>query len=219
MEFDYKSPDYHARRHGDLIESKRLRKAWGFYSDIAYFQNVKSGQCVLEFGAGLGNNLLVVKERAIVFAVEPSILGRRIAAEDGIASVEVIEDLGGRKYDFILCRHVLEHVEHPKSVLESLAERLNDNGTLILVLPLDPLTQRPVEPDINQHLYCWNPRTITNLLRRCGLARTNYRYEAYGAKRKLLFVFDTLGGVTYAKCVRQIGRLFRFRELVMECQK
>jgi len=213
---DYTRDEYHRKRHPELLEDEELRRAWSCFANLAYFGNVERGQVVLEFGGGLGANLLEVGKRAKTHMVEPSRLGREIAVQSGITAVETVEELGDQKFDTILCRHVLEHVEHPAVVLRDLRSRLTPRGRLIVVVPPEKPDAAPDPDDINHHLYCWNPQTLANLLGVCGFRIERWRYEYFGAKRKLMPVYRSLGGDRYATLVRFVGRVFRFRELVVE---
>jgi SAM-dependent methyltransferase len=213
---DYTGDDYHRKRHTEFLDDDELRKAWSFFADTAYFRRVAHGQCVLEFGGGLGTNLLEVAKRARTYMVEPSALGRDIAAQAGVGAVAGVEELGDQKFDFILCRHVLEHLEHPAAVLRDLRSRLRPQGLLIVVVPCERPNAPPEPNDLNHHLYCWNPQTLANLLDICGFRVERWRYEYYGAKRKLMPVYRLLGGTPYARLVKFVGRVFRFRELLVE---
>ena len=63
---DYTKSDYHEKRHKDLLDDFELQRAWGDFADIAYFSDAKKNHDILEFGSGLGNNLLTVKRYANV---------------------------------------------------------------------------------------------------------------------------------------------------------
>lgn len=219
MTINYRESSYHEKRHGDLLKSEELRQAWSHFARLAYFPDISRDKKVLEFGAGLGSNLLALPSLSSVWAYEPSQLGVEMSIKDGLNATCDLNTIKGRKFDRVLCRHVLEHVDHPKQVLEEIMNFLVPGGTLTLVLPLDPLTQKPKENDINNHIYCWNPRTIHNLLKHCGYADINWRYEYYGARRKLLPVYRKFGGKKYAWAVRHVGRVFNFREMLITTKK
>jgi SAM-dependent methyltransferase len=216
--FDYESAEYHQQRHAELLKDRDLRLAWSYFADLAYFSKVQAGQRVLEFGGGLGNNLMAVSKRATVEMVEPSDVGRSVAEQEGIKCYPSLEEMPAGKFDCILCRHVLEHVENPKAVLESLRDRLASTGELVVVLPVEKWNEMPDPQDLNHHLFCWNPQTISNLMQVAGLKATAIRWEYYGAKRKLMPVFRTRGGKAYARMVRLVGKVFRFRELLVEAR-
>ncbi len=213
---DYTRDEYHCKRHPEFLEDGELRRAWSCFANLAYFRGVAPGQSILEFGGGLGANLLEVAKRAKAQMVEPSALGREIASRDGIVAVADVEGLGEQDHDCILCRHVLEHIEHPASVLRDLRSRLKREGRLIVVVPCEKPDATPEPNDLDHHLYCWNPQTMANLLGVCGFRVERWRYEYYGAKRKLMPVYRRFGGEAYAKCVRAVGVVFGFRELVFE---
>lgn len=213
---DYTSDEYHRKRHPDFLDDADLRKAWSCFADHVYFSGVGRGQNVLEVGGGLGTNLLEVAKRAKTCMSEPSALGRDVASRAGIRVVAAVEELEDEQFDCILCRHVLEHLEQPATVLRDLRTRLRPVGKLVLVVPCEKPDTKPMSDDIDHHLYCWNPQTLANLLDACGFRVNAWRYEYFGAKRKLMPVYHCLGGKAYAKWVRAIGRVFRFRELVFE---
>jgi SAM-dependent methyltransferase len=213
---DYTRDDYHLARHPEFVNDEELCQAWSFFADLAYFRSVKRGQAVLEFGGGLGTNLLEVAKRAKTQMVEASTLGREIAIQAGIGAVAGVEELGEQKFDCILCRHVLEHLENPAAVLRDLRFRMTPRARLIVAVPCEKPDEAPRPNDLNHHLYCWNPQTLANLLGVCGFRIEVWRYEYYGAKRRLMPVYRTMGGEAYARLVRFVGRVCRFRELVIE---
>lgn len=213
---DYVSDEYHRKRYPEFLDDEELRRAWSCFADFAYFRSVKRGDSVFEFGGGVGANLLEVCKRVETHMLEPSQLGRDIAARSGILAVATLDELKGKRFDWILCRHVLEHLEHPAKTLRDLKCRLKPAGILIIAVPCENPDAPPDPGDLNHHLYCWNPQSLSNLLTVCGLHVDRWRYEYYGAKRKLLPIYRMVGGPAYARCVRAVGRVFRFRELLFE---
>lgn len=212
---DYADAEYHVKRRPELLENRTLRLAWAHFADGAYFKCVGEGQRVLEFGGGVGNNLLVVKDRAEVVMLEPSSFAREIAAREGISVVSDLEEVSGKQFDIVLCRHVLEHLDHPLETLRTLRGLLSATGRLIVVLPCERCDSMPRQVELDHHLYCWNPRTLANLLARAHYEVEAVRFEYYGGRRKMLPVYQSLGGRAYAACLRCLGRVLRFRELVV----
>lgn len=213
---NYAKDEYHRKRHSEFLDSEELRLAWSYFADLAYFRHVRAGQQVMEYGGGLGNNLLTVARRASVCMVEPSAIGREIARTAGISAVASLSQLPTTNFDTVLCRHVLEHVEQPLSILQELRQRLTGEGKLILVVPCEHMDLSPSRDDLDHHLFCWNPRTLSNLLVRAGYVIEGIRNEYFGAKRKLLPVFRAFGGRYYARSVQAVGRFLRCKELVVE---
>lgn len=81
---NYEDETYHRKRHPELLQDDELRLAWSCFPDLAYFQHVMPGDSILEFGGGLGNNLLSVCKRAKTWMVEPSHIGRELVRNKGI---------------------------------------------------------------------------------------------------------------------------------------
>lgn len=215
---NYENDSYHQKRHPELLDDNELRLAWSFFSDLAYFQHVKPGDTVLEYGGGLGNNLLSVCKRAKTWMVEPSQIGRDLARKEGITVASSLSETTNQQFDTVLCRHVLEHVDHPLTTLRELLRALKEGGRLILVLPCENMKEFPSKDDIDHHLYCWSPRTIGNLLEKAGYKVEKIYFEHFGAKRKLLPLYRWMGGKSYAHAVRLVGRIFSFKELVVEAR-
>lgn len=212
---DYESNEYHERRHPEYKNDHLLRNAWSCFANDSYFKNLEAGDSVLEFGGGFGYNLLTVMKRAKVTMLELSEIGRELAYKEGIDTISSMDDAIKYNYDAILCRHVLEHVDHPLVVLKELREYLNQNGKLILVLPCEDMKLFPSESDIDYHLYSWSPRLISNLLEKANYSVDSISYEYYGAKRKLLPIYKIFGDEFYVKLVRFVGKLFGFKEIVV----
>jgi ubiquinone/menaquinone biosynthesis C-methylase UbiE len=213
---NYEDDTYHQERHPELLDDDELRLAWSCFSDLAYFQHVKPGDSVLEYGGGLGNNLLSVSKRAKTWMVEPSSIGRNLARKAGITVASSLSEISDQRFDTVLCRHVLEHVDHPLTTLKELLQALKDDGRLILVLPCEKMKEFPSADDLDHHLYCWSPKTIANLLEKAGYRVDKIYFEHFGAKRKLLPLYGMMGGQTYAHAVRLVGKLFSFKELVVQ---
>jgi hypothetical protein len=105
---NYEEDSYHRKRHPELLEDVELRLAWSFFSDLVYFEHVLPGDSVLEYGGGLGNNLLSVCRRAKTWMVEPSQIGRDLASKEGIVVASSLNEISDLQFDTVLCRHVLD---------------------------------------------------------------------------------------------------------------
>jgi len=97
----------------------------------------------------------------------------------------LIEEIDfGRKYDIITMLHVLEHTTNPLTTLERCKELLNENGSIVVVVPnygsLDTriknllsqlkLKSRPYKHlALGHHNYVFSIRSLEVLGRRCGL--------------------------------------------------
>jgi SAM-dependent methyltransferase len=216
---DYAQNDYQELRYPELIAEEELRLAWSSFADFAYFRKVKRGDLLLEFGAGLAANLLSVSKRAETWAVEPADIGRKMASLSGLHTASSLDELpSGIVFDFVLCRHVLEHVCDPKTTLEQLRRVIKTTGVLILVLPSESPDAKPTDYDIDHHLFCWNPQTISNLLQVCGFSVIGFRNEYFNGRRILLPLYRVAGGGLYSHGIRFLGRILSCKELVIEAK-
>jgi 2-polyprenyl-3-methyl-5-hydroxy-6-metoxy-1,4-benzoquinol methylase len=140
--------------------------------------------CVLDFGCGWGQFL----SAAALFGAEAYGVDRdadrlRSAGKGGIVVAgrleELPESLRG-SFDSVSLFQVLEHLEEPLAVLESLREWLAPGGLLILETPdctgITGFHSVENYRDINPlaHLNAFTPRTLTDIARRAGYARVEY---------------------------------------------
>jgi len=129
------------------------------------------GAKALDFGCGDGKILDRLQDRGWeTYGIEPSTSvafarHRRLTAPP--------HDGG---FDFIVLRHVLEHVTDPLGVLRQLGGALREGGMLFVSLPrLDTLPrhgQLKYCIDGRKHLICFSETCLTGLLARAGLAVT-----------------------------------------------
>jgi ubiquinone/menaquinone biosynthesis C-methylase UbiE len=219
MPIDYAGPEgdaYHRERHKEFIESAELSEAWAAYLQLTYFPKIASGAKFLEVGAGLGTNLLSLKNTVAVYAVEPSREARDRCAASGIHVVAELSDLPqGMRFDYVMLRHVLEHLPDPRKMLTEVQPLLAKGGQLFIALPVESPRAEPSANDIDHHLYSWNRQTISNLLKDCGYrvisARLNYR----NGRRIFLPLYRWFGVRAYSLGLRTLGWLRRYCEIVV----
>ena len=157
----------------------------------------KKGGSAMDVGSGSGNFLRCLRESGFrVFGVEPSETGSAYAQSvHGIetfnGTVEAFLASGAnRDFDVVTILNVLEHLKDPASTLLQLRQLLRSGGILVIVVPdarlhalvgqtrrrlgfRDPFwmeTERHplVGFDPPHHLCSFEPRTISELVKRCG---------------------------------------------------
>ena len=216
---DYASADgdaYHRERHKEFLESPTLTSAWSAFIHRVYFHDLPHGAVLLEVGAGLGTNLLSIKERADVYAVEPSAAAREECARHGLRAFAKLTDLpAGLRFDCILIRHVLEHVQDPRAMLQEVQPLLKPSGQLIVALPSEPPFAAPDPGDIDHHLYSWNRQTIANLLSDCGYTVVAARLNWRNGRRLFLPLYSIFGIGAYAFALRTLGWVRRYCEIIV----
>lgn len=97
---------------------------------------------VLDIGCGGGDNARILKENGSVTdgitisETELNTAGQYLRSgylynlEEGLP--EAVKE---RKYDYIICSHVLEHICYPEKLLSDIKGCLKENGQLIIALP------------------------------------------------------------------------------------
>ncbi|MFA6601072.1 MAG: class I SAM-dependent methyltransferase [Candidatus Omnitrophota bacterium] len=218
--FDYSSEAgnaYHLAHHGEFINNPNLLEAWGSYAHRTYLGFLRPGQSVLEFGAGLGANLVSVKKCCSVYAVEQAPLAQKHCAFLGLSVFDSFAKVNAAlRFDAIMLRHVLEHLSEPRALLSEFLGRLSPGGRLVLVLPMESPRATVDKNDCDHHLYSWNRQTITNLLEHAGYRVLSARINYYNGKKIFLPLYRLFGSRVYVAAMSVLGRLRNRCEIVIE---
>ncbi len=137
---------------------------------------------VLDFGAGEGHLVAALRSLGIeADGVEPSGAARAEARRrHGVELLPTVPPESER-YDLIVLIHSLEHVREPVSVMRSLRDRLNPQGSVFVDVPnaesveiLRPSRRRSIL-ELPLHLYHFTPSTLSAVLRAAGLEVASVR--------------------------------------------
>jgi SAM-dependent methyltransferase len=207
---------YHAERHGRLIGDEKYFWTRSKASARIYFTPEERQKRIFEYGCGIGQGIASLPNAA---GWDVSSEALELCRHRNIRVYDHLPDVPRRAWDIVLCRHVLEHLENPLEHLKQMRELIADGGELYLILPYEYHYTAPLEPDLDQHLFCWNFRTANNLVLRAGLKphRNNYvyvlGYRAFMPVRKLL------GETAYHYALLAGGRLKHNAELVIRARR
>ena len=135
---------------------------------------------LLDFGCGAGGFLSKARYFAAkVTGLEPELRLQDYFNESGLKVYTTLGEVfeSGSKFDLITAFHVLEHLPDPRSTLGQLAGLLNSGGELIIEVPNSDdalLTLFECKPFMgftywSQHLFLFNQRTLSDLVRQAGL--------------------------------------------------
>ena len=147
---------------------------------------------VLDFGGRIGERTSFLKN-VIVGEVDNSSINWMIKNNRDCLTVENNYALNPMLHNvqLIYASHVLEHLENPLIHLKQFYKILNENGTLILVLPSEYPTLRPQIKDIDgggdEHLYYWNMTEIKNLLKESNFKVTSAFFNPVHIRVSLMF--------------------------------
>ena len=73
-----------------------------------------------------------------------------------------------RRYDIMICSHVLEHMADPAALLKGLKKHLHDDGVIYAEVPMELRCGFPIEADPITHCNFFTPASFQNLFDKAG---------------------------------------------------
>jgi 2-polyprenyl-3-methyl-5-hydroxy-6-metoxy-1,4-benzoquinol methylase len=110
-------------------------KKWEFDRAIQHLQKHKNIKTLLEIGCGRGYFLSKVSNAYESTGIELNKNAIAFCKEKKLNVVERQLETLNTKFDSIVMFEVLEHVDHPKEILDKIYDLLNDDGILIIAVP------------------------------------------------------------------------------------
>jgi SAM-dependent methyltransferase len=96
---------------------------------------------IMDFGAGRGTLARLVYDRTgvkpICVELDPTLTGD--IKKEGFQVLELVDSIPKASLDFIYTSNVLEHIEFDKDILQILANKLRQNGTIAVYVPAFPI--------------------------------------------------------------------------------
>lgn len=98
-----------------------------------------------------------------------------VPVECGIKKIKDIGLIKEKKFDFIMCMHVLEHLSEPIKVLNQLKNMMHEKSYLYIELPYEPAVEETnlSNPDFkitaHEHINFYTPESIRSGLQNIGL--------------------------------------------------
>jgi SAM-dependent methyltransferase len=160
---------YNSKYYEDVyagFENEAFARRWAIGCAITAGYADRQFGSVLEFGAGLGQNLAIIKAKS-KWAVDVSEDSKNACRAKGFEWRGALAEIPDRTFDMILSRHSLEHVPEPRRVLLDLHKKSQGTQTeLFLIVPLEDSVRVSSLKDFDEHrhLFSWSPETIKNLL-------------------------------------------------------
>jgi len=159
------------------IEDWLRETAWDDERRFKYLRRTIENKEVLDFGCGNGGFMLRAKE--IVASIEGIEVERRLEGhfqKHDLCVYKNIDEIN-KKYDIITAFHVIEHLQDPIELLKKLAEKLKNDGTIIIEVPnaddaLLTLYKCKAFSEFTYwscHLYLFNASTLKLLIEKANL--------------------------------------------------
>jgi SAM-dependent methyltransferase len=212
----YYESGYHGTHHAALIGDDEYFWARAEVQARFYFSPAERLKLIFEYGCGIGQGIAPLPN---AWGWDVSGEALTVCRKRGLRIFEDLDEVPKGKWEIVVCRHVLEHLEQPLDALTCMRELLAPDGDLYLILPKELHFPSSMTPDINQHLFTWNFRTINNLLLRVGLKPylNEYRYmlgwHAFLPARRIF------GKEAYFQLTRLGGLLRRNGEVVVRARR
>ncbi len=187
--------------HKKFLENARMRYAvfgkgligkllFNLYYDsapesLSRIERLTKQSRVLDIGCGAGLLLYQLVELGFtnVIGIDP-FLDTDISYNNGATVYKKeITELDGT-FDIIMMHHAYEHVRDPQAVLNAIASKLSNSGTLILRFPVadsfawEKYGKDWVQLDPPRHTYLYTRKSMKILAERAGLEVTNIMYDS-----------------------------------------
>lgn len=153
---------------------------------------------IFEIGAGRGDFLFVAKEQGYqVYGIEPGSKG--VQSAKNLHQIELENKFAEEihfqeKYDVIVARHVIEHINEPISLFENIfSNGLKDTGILFLKLPrLDSFEAKIFKNywdgyDLPRHRVHFSKKGINFALQQVGFKEIKVKNEIVPTVRSILY--------------------------------
>lgn len=152
-----------------------------------YHKKAPSKITVLDYGAGLGDFLVLAKNMGFnsSYALEYSLERIRVLKDKGISVIDNNDHKS--EFDLIVVNQVLEHLTDPVNTLKDIYSRLNNNGIAFFAVPNCPEIEQQLRRTINitdenelhrvlldasvvafQHINYFNNRNFKKMINNCG---------------------------------------------------
>ncbi|MFT6814289.1 MAG: SAM-dependent methyltransferase [Sphingobacteriales bacterium] len=169
--------------------TRRLKESFG---DEIKFKNI------LDIGSGDGSQLMSFIDQNLgenYFAIEPSEGHKNRLNQKGIKFISnnINSDWNSdyeNKFDFVIMRHVFEHMLDLDKVLDKVKNVLTDNGIIYIAVPDAYNPFLPLTSNFFRavHTYYFSKTTLTNILNKNSL-HSEYMTEGDSFHPKELFCF------------------------------
>jgi SAM-dependent methyltransferase len=208
--------DYHKHLHGHLYSNKQYYKVRAKLAKLKYFKNIPINAKVLEFGCGLGQNIVGMPNAT---GYDISQFSLEECRKKGIKVTDNLKKLKDNSFDIVFSAHVLEHLENPSEAILQMKKKLKNDGKLIIILPTE--RHRHVSNfnlEASQHLYGWTFKTFNQLLLKHGFRIVKNKYHR-GEGFSMLLPLSKINFTLFDYLTQAIGYIHGTKEMMFVAKK
>jgi SAM-dependent methyltransferase len=205
---------YHSKRHSTHFD-EAYYNARARIAQRKFFGKVSAQDRVLDFGCGLGQNILYMPNS---MGYDISKFSVDFARSKNINATTHLDDVPDESFDVVFSAHVLEHHPHPMNMIEDMKKKLKRGKLLMVVVPHEKHGRGRFTLDLNQHLYMWNFQNLNNLLLVNGFEILENRYLRGAGYNKLLFL-QNINFRLYWWATNLLSRLAGIKEILVVARK
>ena len=146
---------------------------------------------IIEIGCGKGDFLVLLCELGNNYGVgfDPSYVDHREVSNSARDRVEFVRDFYSQQYsnyqgDFICCRHTLEHIQNPRTLLNVLRSTVKDDAEIPIFFEvpnaIDTFQRMAIWDIIYEHCSYFSPVSLSYVFSKCGFKVNNFSEEFQG---------------------------------------
>jgi SAM-dependent methyltransferase len=160
----------------DNLEVMKEAELYNRYLTRLITTQLKSGDTVLDFGAGLGTFAYPLRARGIdPICVEPDAALRNGLDREGFRTHAGLADIANASVDFIYTLNVLEHIADDHGAVRELARKLAPGGRILVYVPAFPVLFSSMDRKVG-HLRRYRRRQLEQRLVEAGLRVSRSQY-------------------------------------------
>ncbi len=167
----HQSPNAKEQRVFNAENGQSLPRSQAILQYVQQEVDIVSSGHFIDLGCGVGNMLKSFAEQFVeakLHGFEPN--AHQQQALEKIKNVVSIytdlQQIQQQQFNLLTMIHVLEHIDSPATILESLKKYIADDGYLVIVVP--DYTTNPFDLIIADHASHFSSETLSNLLRVVG---------------------------------------------------
>ncbi|EKK7213469.1 class I SAM-dependent methyltransferase, partial [Campylobacter jejuni] len=162
----YQTKNFTSRLNKHIIEIKNTIMKYAKNTDI-----------FLEIAPGRGDLALALsREVSFIYTIDPSKSSsnydktKNMKHIQGFFSKKFLDEQVDNKINFIVFRHLLEHIDNPKNFLKDIVEYLDENGMIYLEVPNahDILRYKRFIDIYHDHCGYYQEATLVNIMNHLG---------------------------------------------------